>query len=580
MQLFRKFCSLLLCVALLAVSLSSLCLTVFAATGTGVVVGIDSNSSLNARSEPNTKSAVKFSLKNGAAVEVLGETDGTAVSSAYGSKWYHIRYNGSEGYVYNQYLSVTYYNPDASFEQQLLQFPEDYRDKLRVIHSAYPNWVFQADNVPVSFWEIVSEEAKNRIKLVETNYKGKSWWSMDIGSYDWANSKYIFMYSDKWTGAAKQVIAYYMDPRNFLNVSDIFMFLKQGYERNIENEAGVRKIVSGTFLNTEEYIRIIMSAANQTGVSPYFIASTIIQEQGSGGNSQLISGNVPGYEGYYNFFNVGASGSNVVANGLQRAKNEGWNSREASIVGGAKFYAGNYFEAGQDTYYYKDFNVLNPNRLWHQYAQGVYDAYSKGRLLNKGNVYTDNTSQTLVFRIPVYSDLPVGEITEPANGDAANNYFFQNIEVSGLTPSFSMYTYNYDLHISGNTHIKVTLPSGASLTGTTAYSLSPGTTRITLTVTAETGYSTEYYINVKSDNNATVTISTQDGPSAGVMRGDTNGDGKISVSDLANVQMHLIGVKTLSGTAFSGGDTNGDGRITVSDLANIQMHLIGVKTLN
>lgn len=578
MQLFRKFCSLLLCVALLAVSLSSLCLTVFAATGTGVVIGIDDN--LRVRSEPNTTSNINFKLKNGAVVEVLGETDGTAVSSAYGSKWYHIRYNGSDGYVYNQYLSVTYYNPDASFEQQLLQFPEDYRDKLRVIHSAYPNWVFQADNVPVSFWEIVSEEAKNRIKLVETNYKGKSWWSMDIGSYDWADSKYIFMYSDKWVGAAKQVIAYYMDPRNFLNVSDIFMFLKQGYERNIENEAGVRKIVSGTFLNTEEYIRIIMSAADQTGVSPYFIASTIIQEQGSGGNSQLISGNVPGYEGYYNFFNVGASGSNVVANGLQRAKNEGWNSREASIVGGAKFYAGNYFEEGQDTYYYKDFNVLNPNRLWHQYAQGVYDAYSKGRLLNKGNVYTDNTSQTLVFRIPVYSDLPVGEITEPANGDAANNYFFKNIEVSGLTPSFSMYTYNYDLHISGNTHIKVTLPSGASLTGTTAYSLSPGTTRITLTVTAETGYSTEYYINVKSDNNATVTISTQDGPSAGVMRGDTNGDGKISVSDLANVQMHLIGVKTLSGTAFSGGDTNGDGRITVSDLANIQMHLIGVKTLN
>lgn len=574
MKLFRKLCCLLLCVAVFAVSLSSLCFNVFAATGTGVVVGIDDN--LRVRAQPNTTSNINFKLKNGATVEVLGEVDGATVDSSYGSKWYHIRYDGKEGYVYNQYLSVTYYNPDASFEQQLAQFPESYRDKLRVINAMYPNWVFQADSVSRSFWSIVDEESINQRKQVEKSF-GQSWWSMDLGSYDWNTSEYIFY--GNWTGAAKQVIAYYMDPRNFLNVNDIFMFLKQGYERNIENEAGVRRIVSGTFLNTEAYIGIIMRAADQTGVSPYFIASTIIQEQGSGGTSPLISGNYPGYEGYYNFFNVGASGSNVVVNGLTRAKNEGWNSPEASIIGGAKFYAGNYFEAGQDTYYYKDFDVHRRLGWLHQYAQSVYDACTKGRLMNKGNVYTENASQTLVFRIPVFPDLSDEEIVKPASCGAANNYFFKNIEVSGLTPTFSMYTYNYDLHISGNTHIKVTLPDGATLTGTTTYNLPAGTTRIALTVTAETKYATEYYINVQSDNNATVTISTENAPTEIIMRGDTNGDGKITVSDLANVQMHLIGVRTLTGNNLRGADTNNDGRITVSDLANIQMHLIGVKSL-
>ncbi len=149
MKLFRKLCCLLLCVAVFAVSLSSLCFNVFAATGTGVVVGIDDN--LRVRAQPNTTSNINFKLKNGATVEVLGEVDGAAVSSSYGSKWYHIRYDGKEGYVYNQYLSVTYYNPDASFEQQLAQFPESYRDKLRVIHAMYPNWVFQATQYPALF---------------------------------------------------------------------------------------------------------------------------------------------------------------------------------------------------------------------------------------------------------------------------------------------------------------------------------------------------------------------------------------------------------------------------------------------
>lgn len=97
MKLFRKLCCLLLCVAVFAVSLSSLCLNVFAATGTGVVVGIDSGSSLNVRSEPNTTSGKILALKNGTTVEVLGEVDGATVSSSYGSKWYHIRYDGREG---------------------------------------------------------------------------------------------------------------------------------------------------------------------------------------------------------------------------------------------------------------------------------------------------------------------------------------------------------------------------------------------------------------------------------------------------------------------------------------------------
>ena len=65
-----------------------------------------------------------------------------------------------------------------------------------------------------------------------------------------------------------------------------------------------------------------------------------------------------------------------------------------------------------------------------------------------------------------------------------------------------------------------------------------------------------------------------------VVCGDTNGDGTINGRDLANVQMHILGVQLLSGDAFLAGDTNGDGIINGRDLANVQMHILGVKSLD
>ena len=68
-------------------------------------------------------------------------------------------------------------------------------------------------------------------------------------------------------------------------------------------------------------------------------------------------------------------------------------------------------------------------------------------------------------------------------------------------------------------------------------------------------------------------------PPPQIMRGDTNGDGKINGRDAANVQMHILEVKLLTGNAFSGGDTNKDGIINGRDAANIQMDILGIKPL-
>ena len=113
------------------------------------------------------------------------------------------------------------------------------------------------------------------------------------------------------------------------------------------------------------YADLIMSVAGSTGLNPYIIASTILQEQGSDGRGKSISGTYSGYAGYYNYFNIGAyasGGMDAVGRGLWYASQSGtygrpWNTPEKSITGGAQYYATNYVKAGQDTLYLKKFNV-------------------------------------------------------------------------------------------------------------------------------------------------------------------------------------------------------------------------------
>ena len=64
-----------------------------------------------------------------------------------------------------------------------------------------------------------------------------------------------------------------------------------------------------------------------------------------------------------------------------------------------------------------------------------------------------------------------------------------------------------------------------------------------------------------------------------VVKGDSTCDGRITMEDMMLVRMHLLGIVTLTGDAFTGADTNSDNNISLIDLANIQKHLLGVQML-
>lgn len=603
----RKFNSVVLCFAILFVSLFTATQKVNAEI---IKIGLiseygETKKGVIIRADATTSSEKITNVSDGVTVNVIGsKTDvGNSVNSSTGSPWiwYQISYTSSgktyNGYVREDLIKVSEYNTDPTFEQQLADFPASYHAALTELHAIYPNWIFRADKLNITFDEAVRMEGLSSRKQVSSSYV--SWRSMEKGYYDWPTGTWQNVSNGGWYGASKEVISYYMDPRNFLNANDIYIFMQQQYDPNTQNESGLQYILKDTFLANEysdpndpysSYSAVIMEAARQSSVSPYVLASTIIQEQGAGGTSALISGAPFTYDGayfqgVYNFFNFGASGSDenlVIKNGLANAQTNGWTTRSISIIEGAKKYGKEYISIGQDTYFYKNYNVINPDNIWHQYAQNVADSHSSAKKLI--NMYSDKVDVALTFRIPVYKDnsLPSEISPFPVQNELKNNYYFNNISVNGLTPSFSRYNYDYSLSVGADTSIFVELPEGASYAGEQSFSLNVGENIINLIAKSETGYTRSYYIHVNAVNPCTLSITTNISEQVipNVLKGDTNGDSAVTLSDLANVRLYLLGSINLEGNNYIGADTNGDNLITLSDLANIRLHLLGQNLLH
>lgn len=467
---------------------------------------------------------------------------------------------------------------DGNFEEQISSFPESYKNSLRTLHSIYPNWKFYADYIDLTLDKAAELETVRKV----TDDKSVSWRTMDKGSYDWGSGTWVSVETGRWHYASREVIKYYMDPRNFLNEQYIYTYMKQNYDPTSQNEEGVRKMVSGTFLennysdpnDTEyggSYVAVIMEAARQSGINPYMLAATILQEQGKG-TSDLIAGP------YYNFFNISANGDNPVTNGINYAKGRGWDTRSKSIIEGATFSGNNYVSAGQNTYFYINYNIKDINKLWHQYATAVHNASSSGKKLER--TYKDLKSAELDFLIPVYKDMSDTASQLPERNGNLNNYYFESINAEGLTPSFDRFIHNdYSLRVSGDSTVYVKLPESAEYAGDSSYTLNSGSNYIALRVRSQSGYYSEYYIDVWAGSPCRLTVSTENSPVAVVKKGDTNRDGKVTLMDLANVQRHMLGLISLTGNNFVGADTNSDGKISLIDLANIQRHLLGIINL-
>ena len=202
--------------------------------------------SLNVRKGPGTSYSAVTRLNKGARVAVLEETRGTD-----GNQWYKIRYGSTVGYVSSSYIRIgsTAAVSDAGFDSELSSggFPESYRPMLQELHASYPNWTFRAYKTGLSWNTVINEESKVGRNLVERD-NISSWKSTEDGAYDWNNGTWTGFDGSTWVAASREIIEYYMDPRNFLNDSYIFQFMDQSYDESLQSEEGLTQMVKGTFL--------------------------------------------------------------------------------------------------------------------------------------------------------------------------------------------------------------------------------------------------------------------------------------------------------------------------------------------
>ncbi len=232
-----------------------------------------------------------------------------------------------------------------------------------------------------------------------------------------------------WSYASEGILKYYMDPRNFLAEPYIFQFEQLVYNSSYHTVDAVQGMLNESFMASaipddgRTYAQVFTSIGQELGVSPFHLASRVLQEQGPKGTSSLISGVSPGYEGYYNFFNVGASGTTieeVIANGLKRAVKEGWNSRYASLRGGAYIIGNQYILCEQDTLYLEKFNVASgkyPNYT-HQYMQNIEAPYAESSKIHRAYSKAGVLERKFVFKIPVYENMPASACAQPEKTDA------------------------------------------------------------------------------------------------------------------------------------------------------------------
>ena len=285
-------------------------------------------------------------------------------------------------------------------------------------------------------------------------------------SDNWKNTtpgQYNVEVDSGWVDSSELAVKYAMDPRNFLNEVRIFQFETLSYNSSANNINSIEKILYGTefyqnkvsyldnkgnMINTNEtYSELILRGGQKSAVSTYHLASRIKQEVGPFLSHSSISGKVSGYEGLYNFYNIGATSSTepmgAIKNGLQFAKDgKGasqatknkylipWNNKEKAISGGGIFIGSSYIQVGQNTVYLQKFDVNDDrgsNLFSHQYMTNVLAPYNEARSIYKGYQKNGILDLQISFIIPIYNNMP--DIQYESPNINFNNYVADNTKV-------------------------------------------------------------------------------------------------------------------------------------------------------
>lgn len=306
-----------------------------------------------------------------------------------------------------------------SVSSKLNNYP-GYAELINKLRAAHPNWNFTIFYTGLDWNQVIKNEttAWHGRNLV-TSSKTGDWICPTCNDKKYDNGS--------WRCASEATVSYYMDPRNFLNDDSIFQFEQAVFNSSIHSVDGVMSMTSGSFLEGRTNAEAIIEACRNVNINPYQVVSRILQEQGKTG-STMSRGN----EGYYNVFNVGASGSSssqIIANATAYAKSQGWNTLAKSIVGGIDFLKSKYIGIGQNTLYLQKFDVDNSDGslYYHQYMQNVSAALTESYTVRDVYQRMGTFNNSVSFLIPVYENMPQEKCPIPGTQGIVT----QNVKIKG-----------------------------------------------------------------------------------------------------------------------------------------------------
>lgn len=509
-----------------------------------------------------------------------------------GDQWYQVKVelSGQEytTWIYGEYLEIITTQSDSEYEAYLIEqgFDEVYRGYLRQLHALHPNWVFTAYKTGLEWDTVVAKESKLGKSLVDGS--DITLRSVAEGAYNPETGKFIPLDGSCWYAANTETVAYYLDPRNFMNSINIFMFLQLSFNED-DNAAVVQKLMNGTFMSGKDeqgnqFADLFYQAASEANVNTVYLAALCLQEQGTTG-SKAITGaaftyNDVTYSGLYNYFNIGAtSGTDnwkkglIYANGgatedgtpgTATSNGRPWTSSSKAIAGGAKFISNGYINAGQDTMYLQKFNVTSKSTYSHQYMTNVRAAYSQSKTIYSTFKETNRMDGVLHFSIPVFNNmsektsLPDSiELPKPEEpGLEYTGDFIKDLNLSvndGFIRGFALATTYGEIK---SQFTKLSDQLTVSLTNSDGIELSDSdvvTTGQIMTVTDASGVNTYTY----------------------VVSGDVNGDGKISLADLLWIKKCILSDYELTGPFKAAALINGETSISLKSYLFMKKYILG-----
>ena len=531
---------------------------------------------------------------------------GSSVNSE-GELWYNVIFNRDKEYrtwVRDEYFQIIVNKPrDPDFEAYLDQqgFPDSYKPAIRRLHNLYPNWTFVTYKTNLDWNEAVSQESRLGFSLVDgddTSLRSKA-----EGAYDPSTGKYIPWDGNNWYCANSETVAYYMDPRNFINKMNIFMFLNLGYKES-ETADVIQKVLEGTFMSgnapvdNRPYADLFFEGGRDNRISGLYLAVLARLEQGTNGSAATSGASFTyggrTYSGLYNFFNIGAVSdaenwklgliyANGGANGTETTYKRPWNAPSKAISGGAEWISEGYISDGQDTMYLMKFNVTPEGTYGHQYMTNIRGVYIKSESMFFTYYDTGNLARDLTFSIPVYenmpeytvlpghnppAEIPEDPIEEPEIGkydDPAGNSGTGDIVIDmNLTREEEILS-GFEAGTNAGTlkNVASAVENGPQITVRNGNGEVIGDNDV-----IGTGYTVEIR-NGENVENYTV-----------IIRGDVNGDGKIDLSDLAEVKKDIMNTVKLEGIYRKAGLADNEEEINILSYMMIKRHLLGIAEID